>query len=55
MSTTDTALTAHLEMPDLPDSDDLLMQVNRDLDSRFGISHSTLQIEHTRQGICGDH
>ncbi len=55
MSTSETALTAHLVMAAMPEEDDLLMQVNRQLDERFNISHSTLQIETAQQHICPDH
>jgi len=45
MSTTDTALTAHLVMNEMPDSDLFLHQVSTQLESRFGIHHPTIQIE----------
>jgi cobalt-zinc-cadmium efflux system protein len=45
MSTTDTALTAHLVMERMPDSDHFLHQVSKQLESRFGIHHPTIQIE----------
>ena len=44
MSTTETALTAHLIMPD-GDSDGFLQQLAAELDDRFHIHHSTVQIE----------
>jgi cobalt-zinc-cadmium efflux system protein len=49
MSTTETALTAHLvtaqnQRPD--DTDALLARIRNDLHDRFGIEHCTLQIEH---------
>lgn len=45
MSTTETALTAHL-VRDVPTCDDaLLMQANRELHDTFGIGHVTLQFE----------
>jgi cobalt-zinc-cadmium efflux system protein len=47
MSTTETALTAHLVIPgDKGQNDALLSQVCGDLHDRFGIEHATLQIEH---------
>lgn len=45
MSTTETALTAHLVMPDARPGDAFLHQVAHDLEHRFGICHPTLQIE----------
>lgn len=46
MSTTETALTAHLVVPDDAVGDGLLTQVAGDLHDQFGIEHATLQIEH---------
>jgi cobalt-zinc-cadmium efflux system protein len=45
MSTTDTALTAHLVMDPAPDSDGFLQEVSHQLEHRFGIHHPTIQIE----------
>ncbi len=45
MSTTDTALTAHLVMPDAADGDAFLCDVATGLRDRFGIGHTTLQVE----------
>lgn len=45
MSTTDTALTAHLVMEPMPDDDEFLHEVSHHLESRFGIHHPTIQIE----------
>jgi cobalt-zinc-cadmium efflux system protein len=45
MSTTDVALTAHLVRPALEDEDALLLRASRELRSRFGIAHPTIQIE----------
>lgn len=46
LSTTETALTAHLVIPDgCPD--DFLYRTRDTLETLFGISHSTLQVEHT--------
>lgn len=45
MSTTHVALTAHLIRPDVTDDDALLARACRDLHLRFGIEHSTIQIE----------
>lgn len=47
MSTTDTALTVHLRIPEPErDSDALLAEVTETLHERFGIGHPTIQIEH---------
>jgi cobalt-zinc-cadmium efflux system protein len=45
MSTTETALTAHLVKPDSRDDDFLIEKVGRDLHAHFGIDHVTLQWE----------
>ncbi|MDC8754361.1 cation diffusion facilitator family transporter [Erythrobacter sp. sf7] len=45
MSTTETALTAHLVMPEKPVSDSFLRDVAAGLRDRFGVNHATLQIE----------
>jgi cobalt-zinc-cadmium efflux system protein len=45
MSTTETALTCHLVMPQGHPGDAMLTQVTRDLEHRFGIHHATIQIE----------
>jgi cobalt-zinc-cadmium efflux system protein len=45
MSTTDIALTAHIIRPEVCDDDALLIDAAHTLQSRFGISHPTLQIE----------
>lgn len=47
MSTTDTALTAHLVMDDIPASDDYLNEVAQVLKERFSINHPTIQLERT--------
>ena len=53
MSTTDTALTAHLVMEAFPDSDRFLNDVARVLDSRFAINHPTIQLErHDSEIVC---
>jgi cobalt-zinc-cadmium efflux system protein len=46
MSTTETALTAHLVMPRGHGGDALLSRACRELHDQFGIEHATLQIEH---------
>jgi cobalt-zinc-cadmium efflux system protein len=45
MSTTDTALTAHLVMDRFPDSDSWLHEVAEVLHDRFSIEHPTIQLE----------
>lgn len=45
MSTTETALTAHLRMPGGQPGDSFLRDVTHDLDHEFGIGHTTIQIE----------
>jgi cobalt-zinc-cadmium efflux system protein len=45
MSTTDTALTAHMVMEEFPDSDRYLNEVAEVLQSRFSINHPTIQLE----------
>lgn len=45
MSTTETALTAHLVMPQRPASDAFLHDVSASLRARFGVNHATIQIE----------
>ena len=48
MSTTETALTAHLVMPGGHPGDDVLREIQRDLDQHHRIGHATIQIERTR-------
>jgi cobalt-zinc-cadmium efflux system protein len=45
MSTTETALTAHLVKPDSKDDDMLIDKASKELHERFGIDHITLQWE----------
>jgi cobalt-zinc-cadmium efflux system protein len=45
MSTTETAMTAHLVRPGAGPDDHLLHEICHELEHRFGISHATLQIE----------
>jgi len=45
MSTSETALTAHLVMPDGQPDDDFLCRVVNALHDRFDIDHTTLQVE----------
>ena len=53
MSTTDTALTAHMVMNEFPDSDDYLNDVAQVLQERFHINHPTIQLErHGGAFVC---
>lgn len=45
MSTTESALTAHLVMPSGAPGDMFLHQIAKELEKRFGIHHATIQIE----------
>lgn len=45
MSTTETALTAHLVRPGAALDDELLAEAAHELDRRFGIHHATIQVE----------
>jgi cobalt-zinc-cadmium efflux system protein len=45
LSTTDTALTAHLVRADKQADEELLIGVCRELRSRFGVGHATIQLE----------
>ena len=45
MSTTETALTAHLVKPNSADDDALIEKASEELHDRFGIEHITLQWE----------
>jgi cobalt-zinc-cadmium efflux system protein len=51
MSTTETALTAHLVMPQ-GGSDGFLHDMAHELHHRFGIGHPTIQIEHASDRDC---
>jgi cobalt-zinc-cadmium efflux system protein len=52
MSTTETALTCHLFMPDGHPSDAFLAEVCDTLRKRFGIGHTTLQVETDAAYAC---
>jgi cobalt-zinc-cadmium efflux system protein len=45
MSTTETALTVHLVMPGGHPGDDFLAGLCDEIHHRFGIGHSTVQVE----------
>lgn len=54
MSTTEIALTAHLVMPVIPGNDLIMKKICSELHDRFGIEHTTIQIEKSHQsGNCG--
>ncbi len=52
MSTTETALTAHLVMPGSQGSDDFLYRLAHDLEHEFAIHHPTIQIEISSGSDC---
>lgn len=52
MSTTEIALTAHLVMPGRPAPDSFLRDVAASLETRFGVGHSTIQVE-SGDNPCG--
>jgi cobalt-zinc-cadmium efflux system protein len=49
MSTTEISLTVHLIMPDEQKDDNFLSKVCRQLHNKYGIEHSTIQIEKSAQ------
>lgn len=53
MSTTETALIAHLHMPGGHPGDRFLHEAAHELEHRFGIGHATLQVETAAGGQCG--
>jgi cobalt-zinc-cadmium efflux system protein len=54
LSTTQSALTAHLVIPEGAAGDDFLHRVARELERRFGIGHATIQIERgDAEHACG--
>jgi cobalt-zinc-cadmium efflux system protein len=55
MSTTETALTAHLVIPDETKDDYFLKKICGELHFRFGIEHSTIQIEKSAQSANCEH
>jgi cobalt-zinc-cadmium efflux system protein len=52
MSTTDTALTAHLLMPNGHPPDSFLMHIADELRAHHGIGHVTLQVETDKSTVC---
>jgi cobalt-zinc-cadmium efflux system protein len=55
MSTTETALTAHLVIPEETKDDFFLKKICGELHSIFGIEHSTIQIEKSAQSANCEH
>ncbi|RDI59409.1 cation diffusion facilitator family transporter [Microvirga subterranea] len=56
MSTTETAMTVHLVMPDGHPGDRFLAEIQQELKQHFGIGHSTIQIEiHAAEGHVDPH
>jgi len=53
LSTTETALTAHVVAPDVKSTDALLETIQRLVHDRFGISHTTIQVERVHLGDDG--
>ena len=52
MSTTETALTAHLVMPKGHPGDAFLIETAHELAHRFGIGHATIQVEVREDTVC---
>lgn len=52
LSTTETALSAHLVRPESRDQNELLEQAIRELHQKFDIDHPTLQIEQEELACC---
>ena len=52
LSTTENALTAHLVCPGGHPGDEFLLTAASELKQRFGIGHTTLQIEISEQTAC---
>jgi cobalt-zinc-cadmium efflux system protein len=51
MSTTETALTAHLVRPNSHLDDSFVLNIAQELEQRFGIQHTTIQVE-SGEGGC---
>ncbi len=52
LSTWETALTVHLVKPDPRGNDEIISQAARELKGRFGIDHTTIQLEHGSDRNC---
>jgi cobalt-zinc-cadmium efflux system protein len=50
MSTTHVVLTAHLVIPERMVEDDLLFSISRVLHDKFGVEHTTIQVERGAPG-----
>ena len=50
MSTTEYALTAHVNMPEPESNNNFLAETAKGLNTKFGISHTTIQIENDKNG-----
>jgi cobalt-zinc-cadmium efflux system protein len=55
MSTTEYALTAHLNIPEPEANDNFLKETAEVLNTKFGISHTTIQIENDRAQYGDNH
>ena len=55
MSTTEYALTAHINIPFPESNDNFLMETAEALNNKFGISHTTIQIENDRAQYGENH
>lgn len=56
LSTTETAMTVHLVVDESVDRDDILVEASAAMHDRFGIAHSTIQVERTvgHRDDCGN-
>lgn len=52
MSTTETALTAHIIRPGIGDDDPFLHDLSRELRARFSVHHATVQVERGGEEVC---
>jgi cobalt-zinc-cadmium efflux system protein len=55
MSTTEYALTAHVNIPEPESNDNFLTETAEALNNKFGISHTTIQIENDREQYGDNH
>ena len=55
MSTTEYALTAHINIPEPKSNDNFLTETAEALNNKFGISHTTIQIENDRTHYGENH
>ena len=54
LSTTETAMTVHLIVEEGVDRDRILVLANEAIHAGFGIDHTTMQVERSGGGECGD-